>query len=349
MESSGKEQISKENYKPVLALTMGDAAGSGPEIITKTLAEDEIRSRCRPIVVGDGATMDAALKITGMPGKVRSIEDISEAAFDGETIEVLDLRNIDVGRLTRGRVDVMAGQAAYEYIKLAAELCLKGEADGMVTSAINKESLNKAGHHYDGHTGLLAELCGTPDVTMMLVAGKLRVCHVSTHIALREALDRVRPERIVKVVKLAHEGIRQLGIGEPHIAIAGLNPHAGEDGLFGDEEAKFIEPAIDEATRLGYKVSGPYPGDTIFFRTLQGHFDGAVAMYHDQGHVAAKMLGIWLGVNVTLGLPIIRTSVEHGTNFGKAGKGTADPRSMNEAIKMATTMARNRRAGICRT
>ncbi len=324
---------------------MGDAAGSGPEIITKTLAEEEIRSQCRPVVIGDGGAMEEALKITGMPGKVRRIEKISEAEWSGETVEVLDLKNIDVAKLTRGQVDVMAGQAAYEYIKEAAELCLKGEADAMVTAAINKESLNKAGHHYDGHTGLLAKLCKTSDVTMMLVAGKLRVCHVSTHISLREALDRVRPERILKVVQLAREGVKQLGVDDPHIALAGLNPHAGEDGLFGDEEAEYIQPAIDEATRLGYRVSGPYPGDTIFFRTLQGHFDGAVAMYHDQGHVAAKMLGIWLGVNVTLGLPIIRTSVEHGTNFGKAGKGTADPRSMNEAMKLATAMARNRKAG----
>ena len=306
-------------------------------------AVEEIRNGCRPIVIGDGPAMEAALKITGIPGKVRSIAKVSDAQFDGKTIEVLDLGNSDVESLTRGRVDVMAGQAAFEYIKLAAELCLQGEAEVMVTSAINKEPLNKAGHHYDGYTGLLAELSETPDVTMMLVAGKLRVCHVSTHIALREALHRVRPERIVKVVKLAHEGIRQLGIEGPHIAIAGLNPHAGEDGLFGDEEAKYIEPAIDEATRLGFNVSGPYPGDTVFFRTLQGHFDGSVAMYHLQGHVAAKMLGIWLGVNVTRGLPIIRTSVEHGTNFGKAGTGTADPRSMNEAMKLATTMARNRR------
>ncbi len=334
-----------ENYSPILVLTMGDAAGSGPEIITKTLAEEEIRSQCRPVVIGDGGAMEEALKITGMPGKVRRIEKISEAEWSGETVEVLDLKNIDVAKLTRGQVDVMAGQAAYEYIKEAAELCLKGEADAMVTAAINKESLNKAGHHYDGHTGLLAKLCKTSDVTMMLVAGKLRVCHVSTHISLREALDRVRPERILKVVQLAREGVKQLGVDDPHIALAGLNPHAGEDGLFGDEEAEYIQPAIDEATRLGYRVSGPYPGDTIFFRTLQGHFDGAVAMYHDQGHVAAKMLGIWLGVNVTLGLPIIRTSVEHGTNFGKAGKGTADPRSMNEAMKLATAMARNRKAG----
>ena len=343
MGSPRKEGVLSEEDKPLLVLTMGDAAGSGPEIITKSLAEEEIRDNCRLIVIGDVGAMEAALRITGMPGRVRSVSNLSEADFDGEMIEVVDLQNIDLGRLTRGRVDVMAGQAAFEYIKLATELCLRGEADAMVTSAINKESLNKAGHHYDGHTGLLAELCETPNVTMMLVAGKLRVCHVSTHIALREALDRARPERIVKVVELAHEGIRQLGIEEPHIAIAGLNPHAGEDGLFGDEEAKYIQPAIEEATRLGFRVSGPYPGDTVFFRTLQGHFDGSVAMYHDQGHVAAKMLGIWLGVNVTLGLPIIRTSVEHGTNFGKAGKGTADPRSMNEAMKLAATMARNRR------
>ncbi len=332
-----------EHYRPILLVTMGDAAGTGPEIITKTLADEGIRNGCRPVVIGDAGIMKAALKITGMPGRVRSIGKISEAEWAKDTIEVFDMKNIDLGRLIRGEVNVLAGQAAYEYIKEAAKLCQEGEADAMVTSAINKESLNKAGHHFDGHTGLLAKLCGIPNVTMMLVVGKLRICHVSTHISLREALDRVRPERILKVIELAHEGIRELGIDDPHIAIAGLNPHAGEDGLFGDEEVKYIQPAIEEAIRRDYRVSGPYPGDTIFSRALQGHFDGAVAMYHDQGHVAAKMLGIWRGVNVTLGLPIIRTSVEHGTSFDKAGKGTADPRSMNEAIKLATAMVKNRK------
>ena len=209
----------------------------------------------------------------------------------------------------------------------------------MVTNAINKESLNLAGHTFDGHTGLLSHLCQAPGATMMLAAGKLRVSHVSTHLPLREAIGRVRPERILKVIALTDEALRRMGIEEPSIAVAGLNPHAGEHGLFGSEEAEFIEPAIQRANSEGFRVSGPYPGDTVFFRTLQGEFDAAVAMYHDQGHVAVKMLGIWLGVNITLGLPVIRTSVEHGTNFDLAGTGKSDPRSLLEAIRMAASMA----------
>ena len=333
-------------HKPLLAITMGDPAGSGPEIVTKSLAEPVIREACRPVVIGDAATMKEALAITGMPGEVRAIADVSEASFEPGLVEVVDLKNVDLPHLERGRNSAMCGQASYDYIKMATDLALADTVDGMVTSAISKDALNSAGHHYDGHTGLLADLCDSPDATMMLVAEGLRVPHVSTHIALREALDRVRPERIVKVLELADDGIRKMGIKKPHLALAGLNPHAGEGGLFGDEEEKYIVPAIEEAKRRGLTVSGPYPGDTVFFRTLKGHFDAAVAMYHDQGHVAAKMLGIWLGVNVTLGLPIIRTSVEHGTNFGKAGKGTADPRSMNEALKLGAKMAAYRRAAL---
>ena len=330
--------------KPLLAITMGDPAGSGPEIVTKSLADAEIRQVCRPVVIGDAATMKEALAITKMPGEVRTIADVSEASFDPGLIEVVDLKNVDLGKLERGRNSAMCGQASYDYIKLAADLALADTVDGMVTSAISKDALNSAGHHYDGHTGLLAELCNSPDATMMLVAEGLRIAHVSTHVSLRDALDRVRLERIVKVLELTNDGIRKLGIEKPHLAVAGLNPHAGEGGLFGDEEPKHIIPAIEEAKRRGLTVSGPYPGDTVFFRALKGHFDGTIAMYHDQGHVAAKMLGIWLGVNVTLGLPIIRTSVEHGTNFGKAGKGTADPRSMNGALTLGSQMAINRRA-----
>jgi 4-hydroxythreonine-4-phosphate dehydrogenase len=330
--------------KPLLALTMGDPAGSGPEIVTKSLADPEIRGVCRPVVLGDAATMKEALAITKEPGEVRAIKDVSEATFEPGLIEVVDLKNVDLARLERGKNSAMCGQASYEYIKMAAELAMADTVDGMVTSAISKDAINAAGHHYDGHTGMLADLCSSPDATMMLVAEGLRVAHVSTHISLRDALDRVRKERILKVLELADDGIRKLGIEKPHLAVAGLNPHAGEGGLFGDEEPKHIIPAIEEAKRRGLTVSGPYPGDTVFFRALKGHFDGTIAMYHDQGHVAAKMLGIWLGVNVTLGLPIIRTSVEHGTNFGKAGKGTADPRSMNGAIKLGAQMAINRRA-----
>ena len=329
-----------EGYKPLIAITMGDAAGSGPEIIAKTLAEPEISAACRCVVIGDADTMRESLKITGVPGRVRAIEKLTEALFKDGVIEVVDLHNVQLNKLTRGRVDPMAGKAAFEYIKLAAELALAGECDAIVTSAINKESLNKAGYHYDGHTQLLAELCGVPDVAMMLVSGQLRITHVTTHVSLHEAIEMVRPERILTVIRLTDEAVRQMSVNKPRIAVAGLNPHAGESGLFGDEEAKYIKPAIEAACRQGMNVAGPFPPDSVFFRASEGQFDAVIAMYHDQGHIAIKMLGITQGVNVTLGLPIIRTSVDHGTVFGKAGKGTADPTSLIEAIKLATAMSR---------
>jgi len=284
------------------------------------------------------------MAITGAPGEIRGIKEISAATFQPGVIEVLDLHNVDMGRLVRGRVDPMAGKAAYEYIKMATELALNGRCDAVVTSAINKEALNKAGYHYDGHTQLLAELCGNPEVAMMLVADKLRVSHVTTHVSLRRAIDLLRPERILTVLSLTREAVRQMGIEQPHIAVSGLNPHAGDGGLFGDEEERIILPAVQKAQTLGMRVTGPLPPDSVFLRASEGQFDAAVAMYHDQGHIALKMLGITQGVNVTLGLPIIRTSVDHGTNFGKAGKGTADPTSLMKAIMLAGLMCRHRRS-----
>ncbi|HEY51766.1 MAG TPA: 4-hydroxythreonine-4-phosphate dehydrogenase PdxA [Dehalococcoidia bacterium] len=329
--------------KALLAITMGDAAGSGPEIITKALAEPEIRKLCRPVVIGDAATMKEAFTFTRAPGEVKAVKEPAEAEFQDDIVEVIDLHNIELDKLTRGRVDPMAGKAAYEYIKLGTEMTLAGKTDAIVTSAINKEALNKAGYHYDGHTQLLAELCGVKDVAMMLVTGNLRVSHVSTHVSLREAIERARPPRILTVLKLTDEAVKQMGIAEPKIAVAGLNPHSGEGGLFGDEEIKYITPAIEQAKSQGMNVIGPLPPDSVFLRTHEGQFDAAIAMYHDQGHIAVKMLGITHGVNVTLGLPIIRTSVDHGTNFGKAGKGTADPTSLIEAIKLASVMVQNRK------
>jgi 4-hydroxythreonine-4-phosphate dehydrogenase len=324
---------------PLVAITMGDAAGTGPEIIAKSLALPELRAFCRPVVIGDAAAITRALQFTGVSLKIHAIKDVADATSAPGKIDVLDLANLDLATLKLGHVDPQAGHAAYEYIKLATELALAGRVGAIVTSSINKESLNAAGHHFDGHTGLLAHLCDRPDATMMLVADKLRVSHVSTHVPLRVAIDRVKPERILTVLRLTHDAVRRLGIDRPRLAVAGLNPHAGENGLFGDEEEKFITPAIVQARALGLDVHGPFAGDTIFFRTLQGEFDAGVAMYHDQGHVAAKMLGIWRGVNVTLGLPIIRTSVEHGTDFANAGTGRSDPRSLNEALKLAAAMA----------
>ena len=327
--------------KPILAVTMGDPAGTGPELITKAFATPEVRSVCRPVVVGDAGVMRGAAAITDCRLPIRIIASAREAGT-GDTVDVIDLANVQRANFARAKESAHAGRAAYEYIKRAVELTLAGDTHAVVTSAINKAALHAAGYKYDGHTELLAELCGKPKVTMMLVADKLRVCHVSTHVSLREAIERVKPERIVSVIQLAHAGVRELGIAEPHIAVAGLNPHAGEGGIFGDEEIRFITPAIEQGRALGFRVSGPYAGDTIFFRNLQGEFDCAIAMYHDQGHVAAKMLGIWLGVNVTLGLPIIRTSVEHGTDFAHAGTGRGDPRSLIAALKLAATMAANR-------
>ena len=323
---------------PLIALTLGDPAGTGPELILKALAQPEVRALARLLVVGDAATLDRAQQFTGTSLRLNAVADATAACFAPDALDVLDLRNVDLARLQVGRVDPMAGQAAYESIRAATELALAGRAGAIVTSAINKAALNQAGHHFDGHTGLLAQLCGAPGATMMLVADKLRVTHVSTHVPLRVAIERVRPERILKVLQLTHDAVRRLGIERPRLAVAGLNPHAGEGGLFGDEEEKFIAPAIAQARALGLDAHGPFAGDTIFFRTLQGEFDAAVAMYHDQGHVAAKMLGIWRGVNVTLGLPIIRTSVEHGTDFANAGTGRGDPRSLIEALKLAATM-----------
>jgi 4-hydroxythreonine-4-phosphate dehydrogenase len=326
---------------PIVAITLGDPAGTGPELILKALALPEVRALGRMIVVGDAATLERAQGYGGTKLRLNAVTDVASARFAPDALDVLDLKNVDLAQLQVGKAQPMAGHAAYEYVKTAAELALAGKVGAIVTSAINKAALNAAGHHFDGHTGLLADVCKAPGATMMLVAEKLRVSHVSTHVSLRQAIDRVRPERIMKVLQLTNDAVKRLGIAKPKLAVAGLNPHAGEGGLFGDDEEKYIMPAITQARTAGLEVSGPHPGDTIFFRTAQGEFDAAVAMYHDQGHVAAKMLGIWRGVNVTLGLPIIRTSVEHGTDFANAGTGRGDPRSLIEALKLAAAMARS--------
>lgn len=328
--------------KPILAVTMGDPSGTGPELLAMALTDPEITSVCRPLVIGSGSVLEKATRIIGGSAVVKKVEEPAQVGEDETVIHVLDMDIVEMDNLRHGVVDPRNGEAAYRFIEKAVQVTLEGSAHAVVTSAINKKALNDAGYHFDGHTEILAHLTGAPRVTMMLVAGKLRVCHVSTHVSLKKAIERVKPGRILDVIKLADAGVREMGVDNPHIAIAGLNPHAGEGGLFGDEEIQFIEPAIQEANKRGYHVSGPYAGDTIFFRTLQGQFDCGVAMYHDQGHVAAKMLGIWLGVNVTLGLPIIRTSVEHGTDFDNAGKGKGDPRSLKQALLLAATMATNR-------
>jgi len=331
--------------KPILGITMGDAAGVGPEIIVMALSQEGIREMCNPLVIGDAATMEAALEIVGSLNRVDALKTVSKARFGKELIEVLGLANIDPTKLNRGKVDPMAGKAAYEYVKKAVELALAGEIDAIVTAPLNKEALNAAGYRYSGHTEILADLCEAKDVTMMLVAGELRVSHVTTHVSLRVACDLVKKGRILKVIELTDRALKRMGIERPSIAVAGLNPHASDGGLFGREEMEEIEPAVEEAIRLGFDVTGPMPPDTVFYRAIKGgeisrsQFDAVVAMYHDQGHIPIKLLGFFDGVNVTLGLPFIRTSVDHGTAFGKAGKGTANPASLIEAIKLGAKMA----------
>jgi len=326
--------------KPILGITMGDPAGSGPEIVVKALALKEIYDVCRPLVIGDGTCMMEAAEIVKWSGEIRLIYEAKDALFQYGVIDVLDMRNVDMKSLVRGQVSSMAGKAAYDYIEKGTMIALEKQTDAIVTSAINKEALNNAGYHYDGHTELLAHLCGVKDVSMMLVGGGLRVTHVSTHCSLRSAIERAKRQRVLTVIKLTYDAMRRLGIEEPRIAVAGLNPHAGEGGLFGTEEIEEIEPAIQDAQQLGMSVVGPIPADTVFFRMLNDQYDVVVVMYHDQGHIPLKTHGFYEGVNVTLGLPIIRTSVDHGTNFGKAGKGTANPQSLIEAIKLAAIMGR---------
>ncbi len=321
---------------------MGDPSGSGPEILIKALTLPEIRSICRPIVVGDGAVMRKAAEIVGIDVPVRSIERVADDSHDDGVIEVLDLHNVDMGQLQYGKVQMQSGQAAYECIEKAVELAQSGETGAVVTSGLHKESLNLAGHHFEGHTEILAHLCGVKSVCMLLVAGNFRVTHVSTHCSLREAIERAKKPRIMDVIRLTYDATRLLGVAEPRMAVAGLNPHSGEGGLFGDEEIREITPAIEAAKAEGFNVVGPVPPDTVYFRMADGQYDAVVAMYHDQGHIPTKVLAFDEGVNVTLGLPIIRTSVDHGTVFGKAGKGTARPASMVAALKLGAKMAASR-------
>jgi len=339
--------------KPTIGITMGDAAGVGPEIISKALSLKEIYEVCKPAVIGDSKVMEQAVKIAKVNLKVNPIRDLKEAIFEHGTIDVIDLRNIELNKLVMGKVNAMAGKASVDYIKKAVALALSDAIKAIVTAPISKEAINKAGYHYSGHTELLADLTKTRDYTMMLIAGPLRVTHVTTHMSLREACNKIRRERIYKVIKLTDKALREMEINDPRIAVAGLNPHCGEGGLFGGEEIEEIKPAVETARKEGINVVGPLPADTVFVRAKGGAYDAVVAMYHDQGHIPVKMLGLewdekrreWTrvsGVNITIGLPIIRTSVDHGTAFGKAGKGTANPQSMIEAIKLAAKIAASR-------
>lgn len=326
--------------RPILAITLGDPAGIGPEVVLKALGHREVFAACRPLVVGDRGVLDRAAAGLAIAPRFERIEDIRGGRYEEGTAPLLDLANVDLADAPVGQVSAGAGRAAVEYVMRACDLAMAGQVDGVVTAPLNKEAMHRAGFLYPGHTELLAERTGAERVSMLLVGPSLRVVHVSTHVALEEAIGRVRPARVLEVIELAYNSCRMLGIGAPRIAVAGLNPHASENGLFGVQEAEQIQPAIEQARARGWTVSDPQPPDTVFLRATRGEYDIVVAMYHDQGHIPMKLLAFDSGVNVSIGLPIIRTSVDHGTAFDIAGTGKASEESMLAAVGVAVTMVK---------
>lgn len=325
--------------KPVLGITMGDAAGIGAEIIVKSLADKHLYEIAQPVVIGDKKMMQRALDLLQSPLKINVVTNLDNLNAKYGTIDLVDLDNVPAD-LPYSQVDPRAGKAAYEYVEKAVQYAMANKIQAVVTAPLNKESLHAGGKMFPGHTEILAQLSGTKDYSMMLVSEKLRVIHVTTHVQLRKACDLVKKERVLTVIKLADENAKMLGFKQPRVAVAGLNPHSGENGMFGDEDRKEIVPAVEAAKQLGINASGPVPPDTVFHRAANlNEFDIVVVMYHDQGHIPIKLLGFDTGVNVTVGLPFIRTSVDHGTAFPIAGKGIADSKSMTESLYLAAQMA----------
>jgi 4-hydroxythreonine-4-phosphate dehydrogenase len=313
---------------PVIAITMGDPAGIGPEVTLKALADPEMEGLAEWVVVGDRRAIEEAERSTGTPfGNTRLHDAGALATYENYQI---------------GRLDARCGAAAVEYVRLATELCLSGGAEAMVTAPLNKEAVTLNGMVFSGHTEYIAELCGATESRMLLASERLATVHVSTHVSLRQACQ-LDVGRILRTIELGNEAMKLLGIRAPRIAVCGLNPHAGEHGLFGAEDEEFILPAIQAAQEEGISCSGPHAGDTVFLQASRGAYDLVVAMYHDQGHIPMKLIDFEGTVNISLGIPVIRTSVDHGTAFDIAGTNLADPRSMKQAMRMAARMAATRR------
>lgn len=333
---------------------MGDPASIGPEIAVKALKDKKIYEICRPLIAGDARVFEKIISELGLGVTINRIQEPAEAAFKYGAIDVIDLANVDISKLAYGKIDALCGEASFRSVEKVIQLALAGTVNATVTGPINKKSINDAGHHFAGHTEIYAELTGTKKYAMLLVEDKINVIHVSTHVSLRQACDLVKKDRILEVIALLRNGLISLGKTNLKIGVAGLNPHAGDNGLFGTEEALEILPAIEAARSQGYDVEGPVPPDTLFAKAATGAYGGVVAMYHDQGHIPFKLAGFkWnaekqqmesvKGVNITMGLPIIRTSVDHGTAFEIAGKGIASPDAMVLAIESAVQLSNNKK------
>ncbi len=324
---------------PIIAVTMGDGAGIGPEVIVPALLNADTLRGCRPVVIGDAERLREAARILGVTCDIVPVDGPAQAEFTPGRINVVDLGLLPAD-LPWGVLSAKAGDAAYQYIRVAAELALNGDVHGICTAPLNKEALHAAGHLYPGHTELLAHLTGVEEVSMMLSTPKVKVIHVTTHIGLIDAVNRIEPGLVERTVRRGHDAMVRAGVEAPVIGVCGINPHAGENGLFGNgEEETKIVPALEVLRADGIDARGPLPADTAFYLAGRGDYDLIVAMYHDQGHGPVKVLGIEAGVNLTVGLPVIRTSVDHGTAFDIAGTGRAEAGSMVEALRQAAEMS----------
>jgi 4-hydroxythreonine-4-phosphate dehydrogenase len=324
---------------PVIGITIGDPAGIGPEIALKACQNRELLGKARPLVIGSGKVLEAAAGFCGLSIQMHRISHPSQGKYRAFVLDVLDMDNINVETLRIGQVQPACGKAAFAYIERSIECALRHEIDAVATGPINKESLKAAGIEYIGHTEIFAGLTGTLDPLTMFQVEMMRIFFLTRHLSLRRAIDSITKERVLDYILRCIEALRTLGEGKKPFAVAGLNPHCGEHGLFGDEEVHHIIPAVEEAQRMGYHVEGPIGADSVFHRALEGIYGGVLSLYHDQGHIAAKTFNFGKTVSVTLGLPILRTSVDHGTAFDIAGTGRASPISMIEAVMVAAEYA----------
>lgn len=325
--------------KPLIAVTMGDPAGIGPEIVARTIDDKEIFNIARCIVIGDRKIMEKAIQIVGGDLKIHVTDNPAEGDYSEGVLNLIDLDNINMDQFEYGKVSAMCGQAAYDYIAKSIEITMSGQADAVATTPINKESLHAAEVPFIGHTEIFGALTGTEDPLTMFETNGLRVFFLTRHKSLRDMLDDIKKDRIIDYVQRCTEALRKLGVNEGTMAVAGLNPHSGEHGLFGWEEVNEIAPAVEELKKQGYDVAGPVPADSVFHQAAMGKYNSVLSLYHDQGHIATKTLDFDRTISITNGMPILRTSVDHGTAFDIAGKGIAGAVSMKEAVRLAAKYA----------